>query len=429
MSYALTRQSDFKKAVAVFAIASLFAGAFMLSVVVKPARAASQIYVNIAMPDDTGDGLTPATAKRTIYAGVELAVDGDTVNVAAGTYPENVSIGKSISLVGAGSSSVTVAAFNPFVDALVITAHDVSVSGFTFSGANASNTVAGIHLSGAENCNVFDNVLSNNRLGIWLLGAANNTLTGNLAHNNDIGYFLGNSTHNALTGNTADTNGIGFRLQLSSNSNTFIGTTSTNNLDGIDLLHSSSNTFMTSTVSGNQTGIYLTNSADDNTFSYSDISGNTGWGIYSNNDVTAVKNWWGAASGPTNATNNPGGTGDDVTDNVIFIPWLDNPFATPPTITSINLVEGQTVSGIYTINVVAGWFVNGLPLDDLTQVDFYIDGVLKGTDTKPPYSYDWDTTVHASPHTVRVVATDVLGITGEVTVGVNVLATLPFTGN
>lgn len=165
------------------------------------------------------------------------------------------------------------------------------------------------------------------------------------------------------------------------------------------------------------------------TVNYNDISGNVRYGI--NNlteiDINATKNYWGSATGPTHASN-PSGTGDAVTDNVTFSPWLDSSFLTPPLINSINLTEGQTIGGIYPIIVDASWVVHGLPLDDMTSVSFYIDGVLMATDTVAPYSFDWNTTVHASPHIVRVVATNVLGTTNERTVNVEVVNELPYTG-
>ena len=39
----------------------------------------------------------------------------------------------------------------------------------------------------------------------------------------------------------------------------------------------------------------------------------------------ATNNWWGAASGPYHPTLNPGGTGSEVSDNVLFDPWYTNP--------------------------------------------------------------------------------------------------------
>ncbi len=44
------------------------------------------------------------------------------------------------------------------------------------------------------------------------------------------------------------------------------------------------------------------------------------------------------------------------------------------------------------------------------RVEFFIDGVLKGTDTSVPYSYDWDTTTaFVGPHALRVVAYSTTG--------------------
>ena len=52
-----------------------------------------------------------------------------------------------------------------------------------------------------------------------------------------------------------------------------------------------------------------------------------GWGVYNATaqTVTAINNWWGAASGPFNPTLNPAGAGDPVSDRVDFIPWQTLP--------------------------------------------------------------------------------------------------------
>ncbi len=46
-------------------------------------------YVSAAMADNTGDGLTPDTAKKTIAAGLALMSAGDRLTVKAGAYDEN----------------------------------------------------------------------------------------------------------------------------------------------------------------------------------------------------------------------------------------------------------------------------------------------------------------------------------------------------
>jgi len=49
-------------------------------------------YVDAARPDDTGDGLTPATAKKTITAAEALLTAGDAIKIGAGTYAEAVTL-------------------------------------------------------------------------------------------------------------------------------------------------------------------------------------------------------------------------------------------------------------------------------------------------------------------------------------------------
>ncbi|MBI3848061.1 MAG: HYR domain-containing protein, partial [Planctomycetes bacterium] len=61
------------------------------------------------------------------------------------------------------------------------------------------------------------------------------------------------------------------------------------------------------------------------------IVGNLGGGVmvtsgtYAGGNVDATNNWWGDPSGPFNATNNPGGLGNEVTDDVDFAPVLSQP--------------------------------------------------------------------------------------------------------
>ena len=53
-------------------------------------------YVDRSRPDDTGDGLTWDTAKRTIQAGINAAAEEDVVMVAYGAFSENLSLSKSV---------------------------------------------------------------------------------------------------------------------------------------------------------------------------------------------------------------------------------------------------------------------------------------------------------------------------------------------
>ena len=56
-------------------------------------------YVDCNRPDNTGDGLSWATAKRTIQAAVNAAASGDTIRVGPGTYGEGTTVTRSGTLM------------------------------------------------------------------------------------------------------------------------------------------------------------------------------------------------------------------------------------------------------------------------------------------------------------------------------------------
>jgi N-acetyl-anhydromuramyl-L-alanine amidase AmpD len=87
----------------------------------------------------------------------------------------------------------------------------------------------------------------------------------------------------------------------------------------------------------------------------------------------------------------------------------------PATIVSSSLADGQTVSGLQHWLVDTGGSVK--------KVDFLIDGVLRGTSTKTPYAFDWDTTAETpGPHQAVVVVTGADGDTVERSATVTVSA-------
>ena len=53
---------------------------------------AAVFHVDCNRPDNTGDGLSWATAKRTIQAAVNAAASGDTIRVGPGTYGEGTTV-------------------------------------------------------------------------------------------------------------------------------------------------------------------------------------------------------------------------------------------------------------------------------------------------------------------------------------------------
>ncbi len=81
-----------------------------------------------------------------------------------------------------------------------------------------------------------------------------------------------------------------------------------------------------SILTGNSTGVvvgYAEADISDVTIRGCSIFDNTEFGVTSTGvEVDAISNWWGAVSGPYHPTTNALGTGNEVSDNVLFDPWL-----------------------------------------------------------------------------------------------------------
>ena len=115
-------------------------------------------------------------------------------------------------------------------------------------------------------------------------------------------------------------------------------------------------------------GVYIDYLYDDDgsqaIVQYNNITGNEEYGVYcysASTGVDARNNWWGSVTGPTHA-DNEGGTGDAVSDYVLYDPWLTSPWLglsvtyrfrpTPaPAVFNVDMegfADGETFMGEYT---------------------------------------------------------------------------------
>src|SRR6266567_1903937 len=79
--------------------------AFLLAL--SPAALAGNTrYVNGV--SDSNNCMTPTTACKTIGHAISLAVSGDLINVAAGTYTENLSVAFNLTVAGAGATTTII---------------------------------------------------------------------------------------------------------------------------------------------------------------------------------------------------------------------------------------------------------------------------------------------------------------------------------
>lgn len=297
-------------------LAALLLSVFLLCALLLPSSAAAAgatLYVDGSNPScsDTGSG-TQTQPFCTIKAAASKTGPGYTVQVAAGTYPENVSITRS------GTSSDPIV-FTPAPGATVTVSGGtgiginlsavswVVVRGFTVTqtpdyGINATGsshiTISGNHVSFAG-----QPVSGQNKTGIRLSNTSDSLVSGNTSdHNSDYGIMLtSGSTRDEVRGNlTFDNSRVfsrataGIRLYASPG-NTVDGNVSHDNQDsGIECYPGSNNTLVYNNV------VY-----DNGDHGIDDLT-TTGQRIISNtayHNVTAGINVEGGSTGATVANN------------------------------------------------------------------------------------------------------------------------------
>src|SRR5215212_2675353 len=276
------------------------------------AAANSILYVDRANPDcsDTGSG-TATQPFCTIGAAAAKVTAGQTVQVATGTYPESVSVGRSgtstapIVFTAAPGAAVTVTSGS---DGFALSGVSwVRISGFTVT----RTTGYGIAASTSSHVTISNNHVSyagqpqsgKTRAGIRVSGVTSSVVASNVSdHNSDYGIALvGGSTGVEVRGNTTYNNAEGYQraaagIRLySSPGNVVAGNVSHDNEDsGIECYTGSNNTLLYNNVTYNNGD----HGIDDYQTTGQRIVSNT---VYKN--VTAGINVEGGSTGATIANN------------------------------------------------------------------------------------------------------------------------------
>jgi nitrous oxidase accessory protein NosD len=314
--------------------------------------------------------LDPAIFFSTIQAAINAATPGQTIYVYDGIYKENVNVNKALTIE---------AASHPIIDGgaagncISIGANGVVISGFEIR--NGYNGISG-QTSGStfSNNTIHDNlnILGSAGVGILLWGNNdNNVITQNMIYSNDrqgifIGYYstASISTGNTISYNTIFSNGLyryangpdasEYGIQLWTADNNLIENNEIYDHDdwfpyggtfdfaqGIYLCDSDSNTVVNNNLHNNNYAVGLWHPSRPvvtNFIHYNDIWGNTGYGVRTFDGAPLVDarfNWWGDASGPNHASN-PSGTGNTISNNVDYSPWLGFVVGTSPMTWHVN---------------------------------------------------------------------------------------------
>jgi len=387
----------------------------------------------------------------TIQSAVDAAT-GTTITCAAGTYTEAVTIppGVDLTIVGAGRDVTTwiAPADDPSrmhcikcnLSGYSAGATALDVSGFTFNVEDNAISTSGIAIliNHAEEANlyldIYDNqfvettvipdetansmLLCHNRYAVRVDGVAPVKIYNNLDDTTG-GICMSNTRAFDIYNNIFDGGSDALHIGYGCPTDTTVGDH-----------HIYNNTFMNAsnaypdppwpsvffTYHGSGTGMtFLPNIIENNTFEdndiaigysmesditypddviqFNDFAGNTEaitvWGAHATT-VDAENNWWGNASGPKQATTNPRGEGDEVSDNVDYQPWLTRGFQTV-------LDDNIAYFGYAWVNLSAGWNIASTPIALDPDADTWGEYVALGDPdlhihaTNPAYSFNTQT--------------------------------------
>lgn len=314
---------------------------------------------------------------ESIQDAIDAASPGDTICVKSGTYNENITIDKSLVVVSVEGAEVTIINAQGVPIAVLINGADTvaTFDGFTVDNYDTVGILAGAFretLQGVQlgddplEVHILNNIVKpptiepphNNNIqvgdgttgtvignevsgaflespdwtgsAILVAGSSNVEVLNNYAHNSESGIVIvgyaeyrdAPAEDNLIENNLVKDNECGISIQMNSIGTIIRYNDVLTNDEGIAVMAIDYPWPEHSTPSG--TEIHFNN-----------IVGNEDYGVKSGvwgsdtgevlaEEVDATNNWWGHASGPAHDSNLDG-TGDSVSDNVDFDPWLRAP--------------------------------------------------------------------------------------------------------
>ena len=243
--------------------------------------------MRIPVTEGSPDILTAPDPYPSIQAAINAANPGDTIEVAAGIYFENVIVNKSVTLRGEDSTTTIIDA-NQTGHGVKINASNVQVHRFTVR--NGGNQYACLYVDSQGGHVIADNILTGSYSCIDMFECNGCTITGNtLANNGMAGISLSYSDNNDIIGNNISESAYGIKAQAS-NDNIIINNALSQNSYSIYLTQSVRNDIINNTVSAITSSVYLLSSDNNNIQDNTVTDGSIGIYIYSSSGNSIFRN-------------------------------------------------------------------------------------------------------------------------------------------
>jgi len=321
------------------------------------AYTASFVNNTVSGVRDTGTYENAAIGANTYATGVSLTatVRNNTLSGGGSTNADGVYIGGSAGSVTATISDNIISGWNYGINLA-----SARVAGAAITGNNITGTYLGIRMENATGVQICDNrIIDFVKGGIVTRGAKNILVEGNIISTTlhdvapngiDIGIYTGTNgtvkgnnisgcSWNGFTGDYETSwSGSGILVIESGDSLEVIGNIVHDCDIGMDIESDLMN-MTCNEVYNNIYGFVFWNAKPK--VNYNNIYNNIQYGVYRTamGNLTGVLdarfNWWGDASGPTHPSN-LGGTGDKISDNVDYSPWLGFVVGTTPMTWHVN---------------------------------------------------------------------------------------------
>jgi parallel beta-helix repeat protein len=215
---------------------------------------------------------------------IDNASAGDTIDIPAGIYYENIVINKSINLIGEDKYTTIIDGMDTWGAVIDIFAPWVNISGFTIE--NGGWYATGIHIH-SNNCTIKDNIITNQMVVIRIYSNGNTLNQNTISGGSSCGIAIHNSSNNTITENNIISTSIASNhISIYNSKYNIISRNNISNLGGgIHIVNSSYNIISRNNISNNgYHGISLNQLSSDNVLNDNTISNNLMTGIHLENN-------------------------------------------------------------------------------------------------------------------------------------------------